>query len=525
MSRAENAIIMAAGTSSRFVPLSYEMPKGLLKVKGEVLIERQIAQLQAAGISDITVVVGYLKEKFYYLKEKYNVSIVENKDYYRYNNTSTLMCVLDKLSSTYVCSSDNYFTENVFETEVKDAYYAAVYSDGATEEWCLQTDDDGKIMRVTIGGRDAWYMLGHVYFSPEFSDKFKKILKKEYEREETRCQLWESVFSRHTEELPMYLKKYDKSLIEEFDSLEELREFDETYRDNSGSQIMRLLVNRFCCTESDITEFAEMKGGLTNQSFSFNCRGIKYVFRNPGEGTEKLINRKDEKVSTVLAESLLIDAPLIYFDAETGIKISRYIEDAETMTFSKLLEEENLKLVAKLLHKLHSCGQNTGVTFHVFEIAAGYEQFISEHRIALYDDYEEIKGKIYQLKEEIDKMQIEYVPCHNDPLCANWVRGGTRLYLVDWEYAGMNDPMWDVADVALETDMPKETEEWFLQAYFGRKPTEMEWKRYTVNKLFIDYLWTLWGKTRVPFAGEGMETYAMERWIRLKKNMENKKTI
>ncbi len=116
--KVKNAVIMAAGMSSRFVPLSYEKPKALLKVKGEVLIEREIKQLQEAGITDITVVVGYLKEQLFYLGDKYNVNIVINDDYYRYNNTSTQICVADRLDNTYICSSDNYFTENSFEPYV-----------------------------------------------------------------------------------------------------------------------------------------------------------------------------------------------------------------------------------------------------------------------------------------------------------------------------------------------------------------------------------------------------------------------
>ena len=110
-----NAIILAAGTSSRFVPISFEIPKSLLKVNGEILIERQIKQLQEARIFDITIVVGYKKEMFYYLKDKYNVSIVDNGDYYIYNNTSSLMKVLDKLENTYICSSDNYFWRMKFK--------------------------------------------------------------------------------------------------------------------------------------------------------------------------------------------------------------------------------------------------------------------------------------------------------------------------------------------------------------------------------------------------------------------------
>ena len=146
-----NAIILAAGTSSRFVPISFEIPKSLLKVHGEVLIERQIKQLQEAAIYDITLVVGYKKELFYYLKDKYNISIVDNEDYYIYNNTSSLMRVLDKLENTYICSSDNYFTKNVFLEDENQAYYSAIYVNGKTDEYFIQYDKEYIITKVTIG--------------------------------------------------------------------------------------------------------------------------------------------------------------------------------------------------------------------------------------------------------------------------------------------------------------------------------------------------------------------------------------
>lgn len=116
--KVHNAVIMSAGMSSRFAQLSYENPKGLLNVKGEILIEREIRQLHEAGIYDITVVVGYMKEKFFYLEEKFGLKIIVNEDYYRFNNTSTLIRVTEQLSNTYICSSDNYFLDNVFEPYV-----------------------------------------------------------------------------------------------------------------------------------------------------------------------------------------------------------------------------------------------------------------------------------------------------------------------------------------------------------------------------------------------------------------------
>ena len=132
-----NAIILAAGTASRFVPLSEECPKGLLEVKGEVLIERQILQLREAGINDVTIVVGYKAEMFKYLETKYGVYIINNEDYYRYNNTSSIIRVLDRLSNTYICSSDNYFPKNVFLEEPVQSYYSSLYAEGPTGEYCL----------------------------------------------------------------------------------------------------------------------------------------------------------------------------------------------------------------------------------------------------------------------------------------------------------------------------------------------------------------------------------------------------
>ena len=186
---------MAAGTSSRFAPLSFERHKAMTNVKGEVLIERQIKQLQAAGISEIIIVTGYKAEQFGYLVERYGVKLIHNPDYLLRNNNSSIWAVKDYLRNSYVCSSDNYFAENPFESEVEDAYYAAEYSSGYTEEWCMTEDENGYINSVTVGGENAWYMLGHTFWSSDFSEKFLRILNKEYsqpqtENQEISCRLY-----------------------------------------------------------------------------------------------------------------------------------------------------------------------------------------------------------------------------------------------------------------------------------------------------------------------------------------------
>lgn len=271
--RVDNAVIMAAGTSSRFAPLSYERPKALIEVKGEVLIERQIRQLQQAGISEIILVVGYKKEQFSYLQEKFGVRIVENESYLTRNNHASIYAVKDFLRNTYICSADNYFSENPFEREVEDSYYAAVYARGKTKEWCLDEDAQGYIRHVQIGGENAWYMLGHTFWNARFSRQFVQILEQVYDRPETADLLWESIYMAHLDQLKMKIRKYSSDVIFEFDTLDELREFDPSYIYDTRSDILKFAARELHCQEQDITRITAYKTG--NNAAAGVCFQVK----------------------------------------------------------------------------------------------------------------------------------------------------------------------------------------------------------------------------------------------------------
>ncbi len=279
MYKVDNAVIMAAGTSSRFAPLSYEKPKALITVKGEVLIERQILQLKEAGVPEIYVVVGYKAEQFYYLEEKLGVHVVENPDYNTRNNNASINVVKHILGNTYICSADNYFSENPFESEVSDCYYAAVYAVGKTKEWCMEHDENGKITNVIVGGENAWYMLGHTFWSREFSENFISILNEEYDLPETADKLWESIYTEHMDILEMNIRKYPDGVIFEFDTLDELREFDMEYIFDTHSEILKAVAKELCCRESEIVNVTAYKDG-TNEAagFTFDLKEKKYGY-------------------------------------------------------------------------------------------------------------------------------------------------------------------------------------------------------------------------------------------------------
>lgn len=282
MYKVDNAIIMAAGMSRRFIPLSYEKPKALITVKGEVLIERQIKQLKSAGIKDIYIVVGYKAEMFQYLHKKYNVTLIENKEYQTRNNHSSIWCAKDIINNSYICSADNYFTDNLFTSRVKEAYYSAVYSRGQTNEWCISIDNLDYINNVTIGGKKSWYMLGHAFWDENFSHKFLNILTQEYNKKETYTKLWEHLYLDHITELKMKIKKYSKTKIYEFDSLDELRTFDTSYINDTHSKIIKDIAKYLNVKESDICNIVPTSYQDNKQEFNFVCKNISYKYQEDG---------------------------------------------------------------------------------------------------------------------------------------------------------------------------------------------------------------------------------------------------
>lgn len=268
-------------------------------------------------------------------------------------------------------------------------------------------------------------------------------------------------------------------------------------------------------------------GGMTNHSYKVTrADGEKYLVRLPGEGTEELINRQDEKKSTELACRLGIDSELLYF-GDDGKKVMKFIPDPQPMDESVMKREENLRQAAQIFRRLHTCGEDTGVRFEVFEMAEAYKKIIRDNHVALYSDYEDVTKAIMDIKAAVDaEGDAPKVPCHNDCLVANWVLDcNGKMWLIDWEYSGMNEAMWDLSCLSIEAAFTEENDNALLTAYYGRQATIEEKKRFIAAKLYVDYLWTLWGLTRVPYDGDFMQQYADERYARLKKNIDAYKKL
>jgi CTP:phosphocholine cytidylyltransferase-like protein/thiamine kinase-like enzyme/predicted transcriptional regulator len=488
----DNAIIMAAGFGSRFVPLTYETPKGLLEVYGERMLERQIEQLLEVGITDITIVVGYLKEKFEYLIDKYGVELVYNPDYDTKNNISSIYHVRHLLRNSYILCSDNYMTENLFHTYEFESWYSTVKSEGQTDEWCLFTDKKGQINRIEVGGSDEWHMYGPVFFSKEFSETFIPLLEETYNEPRSDNFYWEDVLKENLDRLEMYVNRQLPTTVYEFENLEELRDFDFSYRDQSRSEIMSLIAFIFQIKENEIKDIKPLKLGMTNKSFLFSLKDKKYICRLPGEGTDKLINRNEEFESIQAVVPLNITENIVYIDPKSGIKISEFERGARSVDITN---EAEVSKCLSILRNLHNSDIQVPHHFNLEKNILFYEEICRENDAILFEDYSMVRTKMSELLSLIKNMDIPIKFSHVDAHFDNFlVLPNGEFKLIDWEYAGMCDPLIDLSMFALYGTLDSDQVEELMRQYFETDPTEDERLRVFIYMALGGFVWSLWAQ-------------------------------
>jgi len=507
--KVDNAIILAAGFGSRFVPITYELPKGLVPVKGEPLLERQIRQLKEKGINDITIVVGYLKEKFDYLIDKYGVNLVFNPEYAVKNNLASLFYIRNELKNSYILCADNWIGNNIFNTCEEKSWYSCVYKAGPTSEWCVETDKTGRITNVAIGGYDSWVMYGPVFFTKTFSGAFAKKIEEYNKMPGKENYMWENVFIDELRHFDLYINKQDSNNVYEFETIEELRRFDPDYYDKTPNVLLKTIENVFNVKENEIVDIKNLKAGMTNRSFVFSINNKPYIFRLPGEGTEKLINRKQEREVYTIIKSLGISDDVIYFDENTGYKITEYFINARN-TDAK--NREDIEVSMNVLRKFHQCDLKVRHSFDIESEISRYIILCGERNAIRYSDNEETYGKMKDLIALVKKTNVPQVLCHIDSNPDNYIRlADGSLRIIDWEYAGMCDPIMDISMYSIYSYYSKSEMDDLLKMYLQREPVKNETERLYIYAALGGYLWAIWTEYKqsfgVEFGDYGMKMY------------------
>ena len=258
----------------------------------------------------------------------------------------------------------------------------------------------------------------------------------------------------------------------------------------------------------------EQLGGMTNQNYLVKTTNKQYIVKFFGKGTEKLINRQDEKYNLELLKDLDLDVKNYLFDIEAGIKVNEYIESAITLDSTSI--KTKFDKIAPILQTIHASGKKLRGEFAPFEEIKKYESLIEEK--IPYANYEAVREEVFSLEKRLADLGVDRKSCHIDLVPENFIESPQgRLYLIDWEYSSMNDPMWDLAALFLESEFTRQEEEAFLSHYESDQ-TPVSREKITIYKILQDIIWSLWTVYKEE-QGADFGDYGVSRYQRAVKGL------
>lgn len=457
----KNAIILAAGFGMRMVPINTETPKGLLEIKGERLIECTIRQLHEVGITEIYVVVGFMKEQYEYLIDEYGVDLIVAPDYATKNNLHSLKTAADHLSNSYIIPCDIWCEKNPYSRNELYSWY--MVSDLVDDDSTVRVNRKQElVVQKEQAGGNA--MIGICYLLETEAEIVRERLEELGRDSRYDGAFWEETLYRKDRMIVTARVVHAADAVE-INTYEQLREID-----SDSSQLQTDAIQVICealgAQQNEVTNITVLKKGMTNRSFLFSCKDKKYIMRIPGEGTDQLINRRQEAAVYQTIAGRRICDEIAYINPENGYKITEYLEGARVCDAEN---EEDLQKCMKKLREFH--GQKLRVD-HSFDLFGQMEYYESlwEGTPSAYKDYEKTKAHVLQLKDYIEANAGEWVLTHIDAVPDNFLfveeNGKEEIRLIDWEYAGMQDPHVDIAMFCIYSLYKKEQVDHLIDLYF-----------------------------------------------------------
>lgn len=457
----KNAIILAAGFGMRMVPINTETPKGLLEIKGERLIERTIRQLHEVGITEIYVIVGFMKEQYEYLIDEYGVDLIVALDYAAKNNLHSLKTATDHLSNSYIIPCDIWCEKNPYSRNELYSWY--MVSDLVDDDSTVRVNRKQElVVQKEQAGGNA--MIGICYLLEAEAETVRERLEELGRDSRYDGAFWEETLYQKDRMIVTARVVHAADAVE-INTYEQLREID-----SDSSQLQTDAIQVICealgAQQDEVTNITVLKKGMTNRSFLFSCKNKKYIMRIPGEGTDQLINRRQEAAVYQTIAGRKICDEIAYINPENGYKITEYLEGARVCDAEN---EEDLQKCMKKLREFH--GQKLRVD-HSFDLFGQMEYYESlwEGTPSAYKDYEKTKDHVLQLKDYIEENAGEQVLTHIDAVPDNFLfvqeNGKEEIRLIDWEYAGMQDPHVDIAMFCIYSLYKKEQVDHLIDLYF-----------------------------------------------------------
>lgn len=462
-----NAVFVCAGLGKRFQPLSFTCPKSLTPLQGTPLLEKNIRFMRQHGVERITVVTGYMADRFSYLRETLDVELCYNPRFADTNNVTSLSCVRHLLHNTFILDGDLCFIEDFFPFFQPGRSQFISQRTMRGLEWELLPDEDGKVERVRKWSPSGWGMVGVSYWTGEAA----RLLEETLPDMDADC-YWEDAALRVLEQTPVYATRIPMTFVREMDTPADALE-------------MGLLDHREIAEICSTGGPPELLKGLTNNTWKIrDTEGRLSALRIPGKGTERYIKREDEPHVISYIERMGLTPETVFY--ENGFKTTHFLEthrvtNAEDLTFSYFVK------LWDMLEKMHAILYAPDMPVKALYIGDD---------IRLYEQQSGRRADAAVRQWLLDKAALfdrdRPVLCHRDLLLENILVSGPEgqgMQLIDFEYAGFTHPLWDAASFILEAGMEGESRETFLRA------CRLEDRREELGhmEILVDYIWGLWG--------------------------------
>ena len=525
LNKMDTAVILAARQEK-----DSEIPIPLIPYEGkECLIDRNLRILRDMGYKHIYIVVGYKAEMF----DKYrsdDVIILINEGYEFTSSMGSLALVKNYIHEDFLLLEGDTFFESRLIDELSHTLHPlclAMTEETGSGDECYVETKYGFVTKITKDRHRVCNIEGELIGALKLSiDVFHRMFNLHSQCSNPYVN-YEYLLMDVTKTIERPIIRFKNLIWGDVDTMDDFKRLQNvTYRNLRRKEnpfdrenLLQHLKEIFPKEDIQSAEIIQI-GGMSNKNFKVSLCGKEYVLRVPGNGSWGLVDRINEEFNALEACKMGVNPSIRYFSPKTGIKLTDFIPNAETLNAATIQRHDNMRKVAEIYKKIHKSQVRLKNEFNIFQEIEKYESLILQANATMYTGWKDIKRKIISLEGYLNHLGVELCPCHNDAVPENFIKGeDDNVYLIDWEYSGINDPLADFAALFLESNFSEENQDFILRHYFQGEIPLNTYEKIKCYKILWDYLWAQWTVVKEAY-GDNFGSYGIDRYNRAIKNLD-----
>lgn len=507
-----------------------EIPYPLLQyTEGECLLDRTLSILKDVKIDNVIIIVGYKAELYQKYAKENDVVIIENKDYEFTSSMGSLALAKNIIYDDFLLiESDTFFERTLLErlSTIDNGNCLTMTEESGSGDECYVETRSNYVTKITKDRHRVCKFEGELIGVSRISLSTYVKLVEVWEQSSNPYLNYEYLLMDVTDVLDRPVLKFRNLIWGDVDCKEDFKRlkneiFPKLRRKEDPFDHDNLVMHLATIFPDKEVEKAEIIkiGGMSNKNFRINLEGKSYVLRVPGNGSEGMVERANEEFNAMEGCKLGLNPDIRYFNSETGIKLADFIENAETLNAATIQRHDNMKKIAVIYQKLHGSHIRLRNEFNLFKEIEKYDVLMEKAGAVMYEGWKDVRPQVMRLESHLNEIGVDLKPCHNDALYENFIKAADgTIYLIDWEYSGMNDPMADFAALFIEADFSKENEDYILGKYFNGEIPEKTFEKILCYEILWDYLWAQWTVIKEA-KGDDFGSYGKDRFERAKSNL------